>query len=83
MADINRMGMKELVEALESGKLTKKQEEQARKRLGEISNRDYTPNPRNKQIPVPKRRPTPEERGFQVAAHGGRIHRGRRANYNG
>jgi len=80
---IDDMNMRQLDEAIKSGKLTKKQEEKARKRLEEISNRDFSPNPRNKQIPVPKPRPTPKQRGFQAAAHGGMIHRGRKANYNG
>lgn len=79
MANVNDMGMKELVEAIESGTLTKKEEKQALQRLDELST-DYGSEPEaGKDIPKPKPRPTMQERGFQEAAYGGMIHRGRRA----
>lgn len=79
MADVNGMNMKELVEAIESGTLTEAEEKQARKRLDDLST-DYGSEPKaGDDIPKPKRRPTMQERGFQAAAFGGMIHRGRRA----
>lgn len=79
MANVNDMNMKELVEAIESGTLTKEEEKQARKRLDDLST-DYGSEPEvGRDIPKPKPRPTMQERGFQAAAHGGMIHRGRRA----
>ena len=79
MADVNGMNMKQLVEAIESGTLTEAEEKQARKRLDDLST-DYGSEPKTgDDIPKPKRRPTMQERGFQAAAFGGMIHRGRRA----
>ena len=75
----DEMGMRELHLFLQRKNITKEQREAAEKRLRELSERDFTPNPANKRIPTPKPRPTMQERGYQAAAQGGMIHRGRQA----
>ena len=75
----DEMGMRELHLFLQRKNITKEQREVAEKRLRELSERDFTPNPANKRIPTPKPRPTMQERGYQAAAQGGMIHRGRQA----
>ena len=75
----DEMGMRELYLFLQRKNITKEQREAAEKRLRELSERDFTPNPANKRTPTPKPRPTMEERGFTPAALGGKIHRGRQA----
>jgi len=76
---IDNMNMRELAEFLKRENLSDEQRKAAEDRLRELSTKDFTPNPANKRIPTPKPRPTMEERGYQKAAHGGMIHRGRRA----
>jgi len=76
---IDNMNMRELAEFLKRENLSDEQRKAAEDRLRELSTKDFTPNPVNKRIPTPKPRPTMEERGYQKAAHGGMIHRGRRA----
>lgn len=84
MANVNDMNMKELVEAIESGTLTEAEERQARKRLDDLST-DYGSEPGGKEEFRPPKEalePKPKEdykKGRQYAAHGGMIHRGRRA----
>ena len=63
MADVNKMNMTELDEAIKSGTLTESEEKQARDRLDDLSNRgntDYL-------------------EGRQSLAHGGKACRGRKA----
>ena len=75
----DEMGMRELYLFLQRKNITKEQREAAEKRLRELSEQDFTPNPANKRIPTPNPRPTMQERGYQAAAQGGMIHRGRQA----
>ena len=73
------MDMKELFEYLKRKDLSDEQRKAAEERLRKLSTEDFTPNPANKTIPMPKPRPTMKERGYQEAAYGGKIHRGRKA----
>lgn len=74
---ISEMNMSQLVAFLERKDITESQRAEAMARLEMLSNKDFT-SP-NKPTPTPKPRPTMEERGYQKAAHGGMIHRGRKA----
>jgi len=76
---ISEMNMSELDSFLQRDDLTEKQRKEAMDRLRMLSNKDFTANPQNKTVPTPKPRPSMEERGYQKAAHGGMIHRGRPA----
>ena len=78
---ISEMNMKQLVDFLERDDITESQRNEAEARLEMLSTRDFTPNPANKRNPTPKPRPTMEERGFTTSALGGKIHRGRQAEF--
>jgi len=89
---IDEMGVREVLDFLNRKNITQKQREQAERRLKELMERDVTRQP-EKQVPSPAPRPTMEQRGYMKAAKGGKIrkgyacggrmHRGRKANYKG
>ena len=76
MADIQKMNLMELDAFLKRDDITDEQRAEAMIRMNEISTRDVT---RPGSVPVPK--PKPKPRG-QAVAHGGKIHRGRKAQGN-
>lgn len=78
MADVNKMGMTDLVIAIESGTLSEEEEKQARDRLDDLSNRGNTSEQDKEDIIEDIQRRDYLE-GRQSLAHGGKACRGRKA----
>lgn len=78
MANINKMGMADLVIAIESGTLSKEEEKQARDRLDDLSNRGNTSEQDKEDIIEDVQRRDYLE-GRQTLASGGKACRGRKA----
>ena len=78
MADVNKMNMTELDEAIKSGTLTESEEKQARDRLDDLSNRGNTSEQDKEDIIEDVQRRDYQE-GRQSLAHGGKACRGRKA----
>ena len=78
MVDVNKMGMTDLVIAIESGTLTESEEKQARDRLNDLSNRGNTSEQDKEDIIEDVQRRDYLE-GRQSLAHGGKACRGRKA----
>ena len=78
MVDVNKMGMTDLVTAIESGTLSEEEEKQARDRLDDLSNRGNTSEQDKEDIIEDIQRRDYLE-GRQTLAHGGKACRGRKA----
>ena len=78
MADVNKMNMTELDEAIKSGTLTESEEKQARKRLDVLSNRGNT-SEQDKEDIIEDVQRRDYQKGRQSLAHGGKACRGRKA----
>jgi len=78
MVDVNKMGMTDLVIAIESGTLSEEEEKQARDRLDDLSNRGNTSEQDKEDIIEDIQRRDYLE-GRQTLAHGGKASRGRKA----
>ena len=78
MVDVNKMGMTDLVIAIESGTLSEEEEKQARDRLDDLSNRGNTSEQDKEDIIEDVQRRDYLE-GRQSLAHGGKACRGRKA----
>ena len=82
---ISEMNLRELDEFLKSGDITEAQRDEAMDRLRAISNSDKTGPNVQEEFRPPKDALEPKEdfkKGRQYAAHGGMIHRGRKAGFS-